>query len=66
MLLQEETGAPGENLQCSVESNWTTLFSRDARDLWSYGRHEFLAGILAEEYGSQRRNKEAEATRCRH
>ena len=27
VLLQEETKVPGENLQCSVESNCTTLFS---------------------------------------
>ena len=27
VLLQEETGVPGENLRCLVESNWTTLFS---------------------------------------
>ena len=28
VLLQEETGVPGENLRCFVESKWTTLFSR--------------------------------------
>ena len=27
VLLQEETGVPGENLRCLVETNWTTLFS---------------------------------------
>ena len=27
MLLQEETRLPGENLQCLVESNWTTFVS---------------------------------------
>ena len=32
VLLQEETGVPGENLQWLVESNWTTLFSHVARE----------------------------------
>ena len=27
VLLQEETGVPGENLRSSVRSNWTTLLS---------------------------------------
>ena len=27
VLWQEETGVPGENLRCLVESNWATLFS---------------------------------------
>ena len=27
VLLQEETGAAGENLRCLEESNWTTPFS---------------------------------------
>ena len=31
VLLQEETGVPGGNLRCLVETNWTTLFSRVAK-----------------------------------
>ena len=27
VLIQEETGVPGENLRRLVESNWTALFS---------------------------------------
>ena len=27
VLLQEETGVPGENLPCLVELNWTIFFS---------------------------------------
>ena len=39
VLLQEETGVPGENVWCLVESNWTTLFSHVTKiTAWSRNR----------------------------
>ena len=35
VLLQEETGVPGENLRRLVESNWTTLLTCDKDKLKS-------------------------------
>ena len=43
VLVQEETGVPGENLRCLVKSNWTTLFSHLTKvtnqiTAWSWNR----------------------------